>query len=127
MDEQFKMIEEIKAETKIFRYADLRTLFFVIGFLFFGYLISGSVYEAMQIPFIVFNGIVGLVLSIKSPFNRGKCIYQSILLFFRSVFKGNTVYHPVNVENNDEDIIEESQMMYKKLDNTNMFGGGKFD
>lgn len=116
VEDQFKMIDEIKAETKIFKFINLKTIFFAIGFSLFGYLMSGTVYDSLQLPFIIFNGLVGVILSLPSHFNRGKLIWQSILLYFRSFFNRTLVYHTVVPEDNNEFLIEQSQMMYKELD-----------
>ena len=81
MDNQFVMISEIKTETQIFKFINLKTLFITIGFTLFGYLTSGAVHEMLSFVYIVFNGVVGFVLSMQSPFNKGKLVYQSVFLF----------------------------------------------
>lgn len=84
MDNQFVMISEIKTETQIFKFINLKTLFITIGFTLFGFLTSGAVHEMLPLLYIVFNGAVGFVLSMQSPFNKGKLVYQSVLLFIRN-------------------------------------------
>lgn len=113
MDNQFVMISEIKAETQIFKFINLKTLFITIGFLVFGYVTSGMVHEMLSFVYIVFNGVVGFVLSMKSPFNKGKLIYQSIFLYIRNRFHKKDVYHALaDCEYNSEDKILESKLMY---------------
>lgn len=113
MDNQFVMISEIKTETQIFKFINLKTLFITIGFTLFGYLTSGAVHEILSFVYIVFNGIVGFVLSMQSPFNKGKLVYQSVFLFIRNFFHKKVVYHALSdCEYNEADKVLESKFMY---------------
>lgn len=113
MDNQFVMISEIKAETQIFKFINLKTLFITIGFFVFGYVTSGAVHEMLSFVYIIFNGFVGFVLSMKSPFNKGKLVYQSVFLFIRNFCHKKYVYHALSdCEYNEADKVLESKFMY---------------
>lgn len=112
--EELQMIEELKAETRMFKWIDLKSTFIILGFTVFGYFIKGSVYGVLQIPFIIFNFIVGFVLSIKSPFNRDKMLWQSLLLYIKNIVSQKTIFHAVELECYEEDIVTSSQLMYSK-------------
>lgn len=106
------MIEEIKAETRMIKWIDLKSTFIILGFTIFGVIMRGNVYSLLQIPFIIFNFIVGLVFSIKSPWNRGKMMWQSLLLYIKNMVSQKTKYHAVEYECYEEDTISRSQLMY---------------
>lgn len=113
MDNQFVMISEIKTETQIFKFINLKTLFITIAFTLFGYLTSGAVHEMLSFVYIAFNGIVGFVLSMQSPFNKGKLVYQSVFLFIRNFCHKKVVYHALSdCEYNEADKVLESKFMY---------------
>ena len=61
MDNQFVMISEIKTETQIFKFINLKTLFITIGFTLFVVLTRGAVHEVLPVMDIGFNGAVGFV------------------------------------------------------------------
>ncbi len=116
MGEQFKTIDEIKVETKIFKFINLRMMFIVIGFGVFGYVLSPLIYKPLALPFVIFNLLVGLLVSCKSPFNKGKLIYQSILLYIRNFFNRKIIYHAISgFENTEADMVKESRLMYTPL------------
>jgi len=62
-------------------------------------LTRGIVYEALQPLYVVFNVIIGLVLTVKSPYNPQKRIYQSILCFLR---REKGVYKPIKRKEDKE-------------------------
>lgn len=108
----FQMIDEIKAETKMFKFIDLISVFMIMGFVFFGLILSNFVYNPLQIPFIIFNGLIGMVFSLNSRWNRGKKIWQSLLLFIKNIFSNVLIYHAIEHEIYEEDIIQETQLMF---------------
>jgi len=114
--DQFVMVDEIKAETKILKFMNLKTMFITIAFALFGFATSSSVYDSLAILYIIFNIFVGLLVSFKSPFNKGKVMYQSIIMLFKNIAQKSTVYHAVSdCETPQEHVIEESSYMYKKV------------
>lgn len=108
------MIEEIKVETKMFKFIDLISVFIIVGFLLGGFLLSNNVHSALKIPFIIFNGVVGMVISIKSPWNKDMKIWKSILLFFKNLVAIKRHYHAIECEEPEEYAIEENKLMYNK-------------
>lgn len=110
----FQMVEEIKVETKMFKFIDLFSVFIIVGFLLGGFLLSDNVHSALKIPFIIFNGVVGMVVSIKSPWNKDMKIWKSIILFFKNLIFINVNYHAVEFEENENNAIEGNKLMYNK-------------
>lgn len=110
----FQMIDEIKVETKMFKYVDLKSVFIIFGFTVFGVFMRENVYSLLQIPFIIFNFAVGFVFCMKSRWNRGKRLWQSLLLYLQNLMSSKSKYHAVECECYKEDIIVGSQLMYNK-------------
>lgn len=64
---EFQMIEEIKVETKMFKFIDIISVFVIMGFLMLGFLLSNMVLSTLKIPFIIYNGLLGMLFTFKSP------------------------------------------------------------
>ena len=79
-NEVYTLPEDIVSEPKIFRFLTIRTVIILAIFLFFGMYLKEFVYEALQLPFTIFNGVVGLLFSLKSRSNPQKRLYQSVLI-----------------------------------------------
>lgn len=108
------MIDELKAETRMLKWIDLKSTFIILGFTAMGFFLKDVVYGPLEIPFIIFNFIVGFVLSIKSPFNRDKMLWQSLLLYIRNLISQKSVFHAIEEECYEEDEISCSQLMYTR-------------
>ena len=75
---EFQMIEEIKVETKMFKFIDIISVFVIMGFLMLGFLLSNMVLSALKIPFIIYNGLLGMLFTFKSPWNKDLKIWKSL-------------------------------------------------
>lgn len=112
MNDDFQMIDELKAETRMFKWIDLKSTFMILGFFVFGFIFKESVYSALQTPFVIFNVAIGVLFSIKSPWNKDKMIWQSLILYVRNLTSQKNVYHAVEEEAYEDDIITATQLMY---------------
>ena len=106
------MIEEIKVETKMFKFIDIISVFVIMGFLMFGFLFSNMVLSALKIPFIIYNGLIGMLFTFKSPWNKDLKIWKSLALFIRNRFHARNPYHAVRCEIPVEDVIACNPLMY---------------
>lgn len=113
---EFRMIDDIRTETKIMKFLTLKSFFFILAFVIIGVVFSSMVYDSLQIWFIVYNVAVGFVMSLPSTFNKDKRIYQSILIFIYSFKEHQSTYHSIEYECAEEDVIKQSSLMYKPLD-----------
>lgn len=109
---EFQMIEEIKVETKMFKFIDIVSVFVIMGFLMFGFLLSNMVLSALKIPFIIYNGLVGMLFMFKSPWNKDLKIWKSLALFVRNRIHARYPYHAVSCEIQEKDIISCNPLMY---------------
>ena len=83
-----------------------------MGFLMFGFLLSNMVLSALKIPFIIYNGLIGMLFSFKSPWNKDLKIWKSLALFIRNRFHARNPYHAVQCEIPAEDVIACNPLMY---------------
>lgn len=91
-NELYNIPEEITADAKLWRFITIKAIVTVIVFVYFGVQFSGIIYEPLQIPFMIFNGLVGLILCLNSPTNKKKSILQSIIIF---LFRDKKTYKPI--------------------------------
>ena len=106
------MIEEIKVETKMFKFIDIISVLVIMGDLMFGLLLSKMVLRALKIPFIIYNGLIGMLFTFKSPWNKDLKIWKSLALFIRNRFHARNPYHAVQCEIQAEDVIACNPLMY---------------
>lgn len=111
-DTEFQMVTEIQPEVKILKFLNIKNLGFTAVGAVLGYVLSGAVYSDLALPFVIFNALVGFVLSLPSPFNKGKCVYQSVMFFIKGFKKKKITYKSIDVEPYEDDVIEENIFMY---------------
>lgn len=75
-------------------------LFFVVGFTLFGWVLRDAVASKMQIPFILFNIIVAIILVMPSKWNPGKRMWQVMIY---AIKKDRAIYKPVAVDLRSDD------------------------
>lgn len=93
------LIKELKVRKKI-KNIYLADLGFVVGFTLLGWILRTSTAPAMQIPFVIFNAIVGIILVMPSKWNPGKKMWQAMLF---TVKKDKAIYKPISVDLRSED------------------------
>ena len=109
---EFQMIEEIKVETKMFKFIDIISVFVIMGFLMLGFLLSNMVLSALKIPFIIYNGLLGMLFTFKSPWNKDLKIWKSLALYIRNRYRARNPYHAVASEIQAKDVIACNPLMY---------------
>ncbi len=109
---EFQMIEEIKVETKMFKFIDIISVFVIMGFLMLGFLLSNMVLITLKIPFIIYNGLLGMLFMFKSPWNKDLKIWKSLALYIRNRYRARNPYHAVACEMQANDVIACNPLMY---------------
>ena len=109
---EFQMIEEIKVETKMFKFIDIISVFVIMGFLMLGFLLSNMVLSALKIPFIIYNGLLGMLFTFKSPWNKDLKIWKSLALYIRNRYRARNPYHAIACEMQANDVIACNPLMY---------------
>lgn len=92
-DGPYSLPKELTAEVKLFNFISIRTLLVLLIFVYVGSALRVYVYPPLQIPFMVFNAVVGLLLCVNSQKNKGKRLYQATILSF---FKDRNYYKPIS-------------------------------
>ncbi len=90
---EYNIAKSIKATNKISRYFSAPDFLFVV--IYFGasyFLLKGFVHSDLRAYFYIFSLIVPIILSLRSPYNKGKKNYATIYFF---VTKDTTIYKPV--------------------------------
>lgn len=111
----FEMIPEIKADIKFLKYLSLKNLGFTGAGAGIGFIMSAMVYSDFSFAFILYNAVIGFILSLPSPFNKEKCMYQTLLYFLKGLKKKKITYRTVDVKPYDDDILKENIFMYSDV------------
>ena len=88
----YNLPDELVSDPKIFKYLPIRTLLLIVLFVFIGLSLQEKVYTPLQMPFVIYNGIVGFVLSLPSPVKIQKKLYDTILI---TLFSDKRYYEPI--------------------------------
>ena len=93
------IVQELNAPIKVNRWLYLFDLFFIIGYLAVCLFLSRFVHSSLTVPYAVFSVAVSILLTLRSPYNPQKRIFQTILF---AVKKDRAVYRPISMEGEDE-------------------------
>lgn len=93
------LIKELKVKRK-WKNIYLFDLGFIVIYNIFGWSLRNSVASKVQIPFVIFNLIVAIILVMPSRWNPGKKIWQ-VMLF--AIKKDRTIYKPISVNLRSDD------------------------
>lgn len=91
MDEKYLIATEVKSETYFGRGIFLFDLAFIFGFWFIMSNFDFLVYEALSLPYTIFNVALAFFLTRKSAKNPQKRIYESLIIFLIS--RSTQKYH----------------------------------
>lgn len=110
---KYKMIKEIKANIKMFKFIYIADLFFLAFWLFLGSNMMNFVYSGFRIPFYIGHAIIGFIVRAKSPYNCDKRIYQSMMILYN---RDRICYEGVKDTNTkDNQIIKGTKDMYSNI------------
>lgn len=91
MANQLPFVSEFKTEKKMW-IIYVQDFFFILAFIVFGMIFQSSVHSKLEFWFIIYNILVGIVLSLKSRTNPGKRNYEAIFIMLS---KDREIYKPV--------------------------------
>ena len=98
--------KEIKSQSKISWHIYAFDFFFLLIYGVVAYMMRGRVSSHLKILYGIFSVIVAIGLTLPSPYNHGRRMFQSIFLYLR---KDMNTYHPIRsdvfegIENNGAD------------------------
>ena len=82
---------KIESENRVFGNIYVFDMFFILGFLAFGFIFKDNVYPALRVFFVIFMGLIGLFLTSKSKGNPQRMNFESIYFF---ITKETRVFRP---------------------------------
>lgn len=106
---RYKMIKEIKTETKVLKFIYLFDVIFLVAWIAVGVMLKNIVYTDLQIPFIIVHIIFGLIIRAGSPYNKQKKIYEAISFFLK---KDKNTYSPISIPVSKKPLIKNYGEMY---------------
>lgn len=83
---------ELKSQTKLWWRFYVSDLFFIIGYVACFQILNVFVDERLRVFYILFNILMAVLLTLPSPYNKQKHIYQSLHYL---IIKDRHVYHPI--------------------------------
>lgn len=91
---QYSIPSEIKSEVKLSKYIFLldTVIIGIIGIIAWG--TKGLVYVPLQIPYLIYSGIIGFFLIIRPSGNPGKRNYQVLLMVLK---RDRNHYHSIDI------------------------------
>lgn len=96
---------EIESKTKVSRNIDLRSLYFVAGYLMLAYMLRGFVYDLLLVPYLIFSLLCAVYLALPSRYNKGRTHWESILVLLRA---DRTVYRPYTEPEREMEVTEDA-------------------
>lgn len=92
MKEEYNVAEEIRSESKVAGKVFISDFAFLSVYYMMMYMLNIYVHGVLMLPYAVFVVVTGIVMTMPSPFNPKKKIYQSCIIYLR---KNKTVYKPL--------------------------------
>ena len=101
----FEMVQELRSGTKVFKWLYLFDLMFNGCYFAIMFMFVEHVHPALAIPYHIFNIIVALIFTARSPFNPKKRIFQTILFIAK---KDTYVYHPITNTLAEQSLLQDN-------------------
>ena len=90
--------QELNAPIKVWKFLYLFDLFFIISYFAVSAVFAGFVHSSLQIPYYIFTALMAVLLTLRSPYNPQKRIFQTVIF---AIKKDRTVYHPISLPKDD--------------------------
>lgn len=97
---RYLFAKELKSESKVAWFIYAVDFLFIIIFMVCANIFSFKVSSVLEIPYYIFSFIVAILLTMKSPYNHNRRMYQSLMIFLR---KDIAIYHPIKKKNDTEE------------------------
>lgn len=94
INESYTMPQEIKSETKVMLWMYALDFFFLIAYGIITSILANVVHQMLQIPFWIFSIAMGVLLTLPSPINKKRRMYQTVIIYLK---RNRNVYRPTKV------------------------------
>ena len=81
---RYTVTQELKSKTKLNKFLHLSDLFFIVGFFVPMNVLSFIVPKELEDIYMIYNVVVAFSLTLPSPFNSDKKMYNTIFYFFKN-------------------------------------------
>lgn len=86
-------VKELKSPTKVNRWLYLFDLIFIIVYnVAFG-CFKNIIHPSFKVPYYIFTGICSVILTMPSPYNPQKRIFQSLIFYLT---RNRVMYYPID-------------------------------
>ena len=75
---------QIESKTRVSRHINLSSLYFIVGYLMFAYMLKDFIYSLFFVPYMIY-------LVLPSRYNKGRANWESIVVLLRA---DRAVYRP---------------------------------
>lgn len=89
---RYKFAREIRGETKVTGFINVTDFFFLIFYMLIIYSLRTYVHSEFRILYYIFSVICAITLTMPSPINHGRRMYQTLLLYIQ---RDESRYRPV--------------------------------
>ena len=96
---QYTAPKEINSESHIFLWLFAFDFFFILVYIMVSLMLKNLVATKFQVPFMIFSIICAITLTLPSPYNKKRRIYQTILIYCN---RDGSVYHQITGKETDE-------------------------
>lgn len=89
---RYLVTEQIESPNKVTKHIEVTDFFFVLFYMAISFALMDFVHQGLRVVYMIFSAACCLFLTAKSPFNRKRRNYESMILLFS---KDETVYRPI--------------------------------
>ena len=82
---------QIESKTRVSRHINLSSLYFIVGYLMFAYMLKDFIYSLFFVPYMIFSLCCAVYLVLPSRYNKGRANWESIVVLLRA---DRAVYRP---------------------------------
>lgn len=89
---RYLVTEQIESPNKVTKHIEVKDFFFVLFYMAISFALMDFVHQGLRVIYMIFSGFCCLFLTAKSPFNRKRRNYESLILLYT---KDDRVYRPI--------------------------------
>lgn len=75
---------QIESKTRVSRHINLSSLYFIVGYLMFAYMLKDFIYSLFFVPYMIFSLCCAVYLVLPSRYNKGRANWESIVVLLRA-------------------------------------------
>ena len=76
---------QIESKTRVSRHINLSSLYFIVGYLMFAYMLKDFIYSLFFVPYMIFSLCCAVYLVLPSRYNKGRANWESIVVLLEAL------------------------------------------